>query len=266
VTFQHEADKKNVYSHTRQTTITIDKNYLELLKMANDNLSSPNPPSVNAFHVFQRMAHIPAGSREHVDVRSLQYRLVLMVTATVLHEFVHAFVDAYFECFDVLTEPREPWLRGTRCNEQGYTFENFIFGGLPRAMTMVFPPMSQLCELLQYMACPFGAYFNAHWDQWLETPADSSHVMPSVHKDTVTEPVRLYPIPQEWFQRIFADDMWLEQVRRFGIRAMKMPKCEMWMVMLWKSFGEGRGTWGTGEERWNRPDDPTFVEGVKKWV
>jgi hypothetical protein len=42
------------------------------------------------------MAHIPAASREHIDVRSTQHRLVLILTASILHEFVHAFIKAYF--------------------------------------------------------------------------------------------------------------------------------------------------------------------------
>jgi hypothetical protein len=133
-------------------------------------------------------------------------------------------------------------------------------------MVMSFPPMSHEYTLQQYMQAPFGAYFASNWDQWLEAPADNSRVIPSVRRDLVDEPQRLYPIPQEWFQRIFADDMWVEQVRRFGLKAMEMPKCEMWMVMMWKGVGERRGTWGTGEERWNRPDDTTFVGGLKKWV
>jgi hypothetical protein len=39
---------------------------------------------------------------------------------------------------------------------------------------MIFPPMSHVCGFLQYMTCLFGAFFDAHWDQWLEIPSDGS--------------------------------------------------------------------------------------------
>jgi hypothetical protein len=62
----------------------------------------------------------------------------------------------------------------------------------------------------------------------------------------------MYPVVQEWFQRMFSDGMWMDEVKRFGMQAVKMPKPKMWDVMFWDRTT--RGNWGTGEERWNRDD------------
>jgi hypothetical protein len=210
------------------------------------------------------MHHIPAAKREHIDLTSSHFRITLNLATSILHEFTHAFINAYFEVSDIFTEPREPWIRGTRCNEQGYCFEHLLFGGLPRAMIISHPPMSHLFEFQQSLAAPFGAYFESNWDQWIHTPNDHSKVMPSVNANLVDQAKRMYPIPQEWFQRMFGDEMWQDQVHRFGIEALKMPKLELWCVLSWDRAQ--RGVWGTGEERWNRPDDVGFVKGNQNWV
>lgn len=185
-----------------------------------------------------------------------------MLANTILHEFVHAFCNAYFEDPIPWFQPREPWIRGTRCNEQGCCFEQFVFGGLPRAMVISIPPISHKYEMAQTIAMPFGACFEEQWDQWfIQLANDHASVMPSVNTADVAQPRRFYPILQEWFQRMFSDDMWFDQVHRFGLEAIKMPKVPLWQVMLWNRAR--RGLWGTGEERWNR-DEP-FIK-TNNWV
>lgn len=208
------------------------------------------------------MFRVPAHKREHIDLASAYFRITLMLANTILHEFVHAFCNAYFEDPIPLLQPREPWIRGTRCNEQGCCFEQFVFGGLPRAMVIGIPPISHKYEMAQTIAMPFGACFEEQWDQWyIQIENDHASVMPSVNTTDFDQPRRLYPILQEWFQRMFSDDMWFDQVQRFGLDAIKMPKVPLWQVMLWKRAR--RGLWGTGEERWNR-NEP--FDRTNNWV
>ena len=118
-------------------------------------------------------------------------------------------------------------------------------------MIISIPPVSHKYHSAQAIAMPFGANFEQQWDQWyVQLANDNSSVMPSVNVADFDQPRRLYPILQEWFQRMFSDDMWLDQVQRFDLEAIKMPKNDLWQVMLWKRAK--RGYWGTGEERWNR--------------
>ncbi|KAH0330810.1 hypothetical protein KCU71_g77, partial [Aureobasidium melanogenum] len=79
--------------------------------------------NINWFQEVQRMFRVPAHKREHIDLTSAYFRITLMLACTVLHELVHAFSNAYFENSTPLAQPREPWIRGTRCNEQGCCFE-----------------------------------------------------------------------------------------------------------------------------------------------
>lgn len=214
------------------------------------------------------MARIPAHKREHIDVDSVHARLTFTLANTILHEFVHAFIDAHFDQLMMLppiTHPLEPWLRGTRSNEQGHCFENLIWGSVPKALIIALPPISMECELRQAQSMPFGAHFDDIWDQWLvHVPDASAAVMPSVRADMLSQPRKSYPVLQEWFQRLFSDDMWMQQVMRFGIDVVKMPRPPMWESWHWTSYT--RGLYGTGEERWNRPDDTDWVRQLPCWM
>lgn len=53
-------------------------------------------------------------------------------------------------------------------------------------------------------------------------------------------------------------------MQRFGLDAVKMPKPKYWDVAHWVS-GD-RGNFGTGEERWNRPDDTAWVKKPPNWL
>ncbi|KAG9693604.1 hypothetical protein KCU95_g6404, partial [Aureobasidium melanogenum] len=237
--------------NTRCSVVEICTRYLWWLIEMSRLHSTGQANNINWFQEVQRMFRVPAHKREHIDMNSAHFRITLMLASTILHEFVHAFCNAYFEDPNPFVQPREPWIRGTRCNEQGCCFEQFIFGGLPRAMHISIPPISLRFQTDQDIAMPFGAFFEENWDQWfVQLADDQSSVMPSVNVSEVDQPRRLYPILQEWFQRIHSDDMWFDQVTRFGLDAIKMPKQDLWQVMLWKRAQ--RGFWGTGEERWDR--------------
>ncbi|KAG9761004.1 hypothetical protein KCU73_g2603, partial [Aureobasidium melanogenum] len=237
--------------NTRCSIVELSNRYIWWLIEMSRLTATGQAANINWFQEVQRMFRVPAHKREHIDLTSAYFRITLMLACTVLHELVHAFSNAYFENPTPLAQPREPWIRGTRCNEQGCCFEQFIFGGLPRAMIIGIPPISHRYNSDQTIAMPFGAFFEQQWDQWfVQLADDNSCVMPSVNKADSNQPRRLYPIVQEWFQRIHSDAMWMDQVQRFGMEAIKMPKVPLWQVMLWERTQ--RGFWGTGEERWNR--------------
>jgi len=255
------------YRNTRQSFIKVDEGYLHHIRQISSIKAAGTQDTHNWFGEVQRMARIPAHKREHIDLGSAHARVITMLACTILHEFTHAFIAAHFEQPLTLPiwQPVEPWVRGDRSNEQGECFENFVWGGLPRGLTIIFPPMSPVFSLRQFQGLPFGAYFDNKWDQWTVHYHNTTFaVMPSVRPEGISQPSHKFPVPQEWFQRLFTDQMWFDQVSRFGLGAIKMPKSQFWDVMHWAS--DFRGVYGTGEERWNRPDDVGWTRKPPTWV
>ncbi|KAI4716847.1 hypothetical protein E4T48_06979 [Aureobasidium sp. EXF-10727] len=245
-----------------KTTIILDDNYLKVLSEIKTQIDKGKADTMNPFWQLQRMARIPAHKRENIDALSVQMRTHLMLACTVIHELAHAFCNAYFESLTPFIQPREPWLRGTRSNEQGCCLENFVLGGLPRAMVIAIPPISHLYTMGQSVAMPFGAWFEDHWDQWFDADTyPQSTVIPVNGALEYGQCRRMYPILQEWFQRMFGDDMWENQVQRFGLEAVKMPKLPWWQLMYYR--GGSRGLWATGEERWNMNE---HIAKTQNWI
>lgn len=218
------------------------------------------------FKDIHKMAGIPMSRQAYIDHVSAMYRTHFLLAHTLLHEFTHAFCMAYFECQD--PGPYEPWAPGDRANEQGFAFENFVFGGVVLPMTIRIPPMSDEFNILQSALVPFGASTSLQWDIWSNNEQDSHYVtMDSDRKDDEDPgPKRIYPVPQAWTQWLFSDDLWTDQILRYGLRAIKVPKIKKWEIL--DNFYGDRGFNKTGEERWNtgeNMDDKDWKEWMPNW-
>lgn len=205
------------------------------------------------------MAGIPASRQAPISPVSAICRTYCLLATILIHEFVHAFVRAYFEVPNRSTTegPIEPWAPGDRCNEAGWAFENFVFGGLVKPMKIFIPPMSDDYDVFLCALAPFGSYTTWQWDVWLGNSTDG--VWKTMDSDWAgltegdREPVRQYPVPQAWTQWMFSDDLWTNHILRFGLEAVKVPKILKWEVRR-HDYGE-LGYHETGEERWNTGED-----------
>lgn len=199
-----------------------------------------------------KMAGIPVEQQAHIGSTSAIYRTKFYLAMLMLHEFTHAFCMAYFEVPLLWTAgmPIEPWAPGDRCNEQGWAFENFVFGGVPQLMTVGIPPMHVQLRFSQGALAPFRSCTTQFWDRWLGNAKDHAYsIVDSDRKEGDEVRHRVYPIPQAWTQWLFSDDLWTDQVVRFGLQVIKVPKPKEWEIVM---YPYGRlGHHSTGEDRWN---------------
>ncbi|TIA29098.1 hypothetical protein D6C79_10047 [Aureobasidium pullulans] len=131
--------------------------------------------------------------------------------------------------------------------------------------------MSQDFEWIQLATAPFGLYTTQQWDLWdynKEPNYDSSGYIDPDDSDSdnatgvrvkdENDPPhkpsqRYFPIPQAWCGFLFSDDSWADQVMKYGLAAIKVPKIEKWKVIRYHSGDTGY--WDTGEDRWNGGDE-----------
>jgi hypothetical protein len=245
--------------------IRIKRAFMEVLEYFDDCAKTEDGKKEcdGMFEGIQKMAGIPKSGQARIDQESAKFRTYLILAQTLLHEFTHAFCLAYFEYSD--DEPLEPWTPGDRCNEQGYAFENFVFGGLVVPMRVHVPPMSDKYSIVQSILSPFGFYTSWKWDACFSNEKDESYsTMESDDQDDEDEEIdRLYPVPQAWTQWLFSDDLWTDQVYRYGLRIIKVPKIEKWEIRRYP-YGE-LGYYKTGEERWNTGENPDNEDLQPNW-
>lgn len=172
------------------------------------------------------LAGVPKNRRpERFHVVSATMRVNLKLAATILHEFSHAFVRAYVEGDQV--NYREPWIAGNRSNEIGCAHENFTYGGWLHANTLYRPPMTLSECHAQTIASPFGFHFIDPWDA---SAADTSHGEITLSQPQTQPPD--YPVPQRYVYKMHTTEMWAQQVPRYGLNAIRVPKLPLWST-LW---------------------------------
>jgi len=243
-----------LHRNTTYTIIRIKRAFLDILENHEDYVDFYSGRYIKLFVDIENMAGIPASRQAPISPESAIYRTHCALATVILHEFVHAFLRAYFEVPNRATtkDPTEPWAPGDRSNEQGWAFENFVFGGVVKPMKIFIPPMSDEYNVIQSALAPFGSYTTWQWDVWLGNKAGNWKTMDSDWTGLTEEdlePTRHYPVPQAWTQWLFSDDLWTNHVLRFGLEAIKVPKIYEWQVV---SHAYGRlGMNETGEERWN---------------
>ncbi|KAH0275059.1 hypothetical protein KCU91_g4848, partial [Aureobasidium melanogenum] len=200
-------------------------------------------------------------------IRSWGFEDDFLLAQTLLHEFAHAFSLSYFERPNSEGGPSDdPWFPGDRANEQGFAFENYVFGGVVETSILSIPPMSTaFADGLQSVVAPFGFQTNRQWDVWYENPKnpDPKFVAPAVmdsdRKIGERLPAdRLYPVPQAWTQRLFSDELWTDHIHRYGLQAVKVPKLPDWEICVYPDSEIGNH--GTGEDRWNTGEEREWTQ------
>lgn len=226
---------------------------MEFLQVLESHAASVDPDDESYSRILEdtyMMAGIHPSRRAPINHISAIYRTGYFLASILLHEFTHAFSMAYFEVDRTQAKPYEPWVRGNRANEQGWAFENYIFGGVVNPNVIEIPPMHpRFAMYLQCIAAPFGFFTQQEWDVWCMNNG-YAHVMDSDRQvGQALPPNRVFPVPQAWVHWLFSDDLWKNQVHRFGLSAVKVPKLQEWGVTFrWEG---AIGNYRTGEDRWN---------------
>ncbi|KAK6008193.1 hypothetical protein QM012_000096 [Aureobasidium pullulans] len=239
---------------TMQSKIRLRTEYIRVLE---DYAAIADPEDESYNRIYEdsyTMAGIHPSRRPPISHVSAIYRTGLSLAATMLHELTHAFTMAYFETTrsKILDNPCEPWVRGDRANEQGWAFENYAFGGVVYPYMIGIPPIHHdFVSYLQHIAAPFGLWTSQQWDVWMSNEGDFCQTMDFDRQDDDEEwpENRVYPVPQAWTQWLYSDDLWKDQIHRYGLSVIKVPKLRDWEVPI-RCTGD-IGYWQTGEDRWN---------------
>lgn len=238
---------------TAQSRIRLRTEFLRVLENYAASVDSDDESYSRIIEDTYMMAGIDTSRRAPINHTSAIYRTSFFLAMTLLHEFTHAFAMAYFEIphTQALDNVYEPWVRGDRANEQGWAFENYTFGGVVNSHVIDVPPMHpDFTGYLQSIVAPFGFHTLQQWDIWMQKSGDFGHVMDWDRKDDQDlPPKRVFPVPQAWVQWLCSDDLWKDQVHRFGFSVVKVPKLQEWGV-VYRCEGE-IGINRTGEDRWN---------------
>ncbi|KAG9663492.1 hypothetical protein KCU64_g1278, partial [Aureobasidium melanogenum] len=253
--------------NTSRTYVRLDSTFLSVLEYFEAGQNSNEDKYSRIFDDLQAMAGIPTTNRAPISHTSAIYRTYFLLAQTLLHEFAHAFSLSYFERPNSEGGPSDdPWFPGDRANEQGFAFENYVFGGVVETSILSIPPMSTaFADGLQSVVAPFGFQTNRQWDVWYENPKnpDPKFVAPAVmdsdRKIGERLPAdRLYPVPQAWTQRLFSDELWTDHIHRYGLQAVKVPKLPDWEICVYPDSEIGNH--GTGEDRWNTGEEREWTQ------
>ncbi|KAI5204904.1 hypothetical protein AUEXF2481DRAFT_29466 [Aureobasidium subglaciale EXF-2481] len=258
-------------SKTAQSMIEISSYFTEVLLYHRALKTNPHDSRHEDIHLDTLLtAGIkPSHLRSQISLNSSMNRTIIQLTITLLHEFTHAFTIAWHERQDSSPSSpsslhasiadtmqdvlKEPFCPGNKSNEQGFCFENYIFGGVVKPIHTLLPVLSDAFVAQQMCLAVLGLSISQTWDIWAEN--DGSHDMGIVDdSNNMTSPLERgndiqFPVPAKWVSWLVGERCWGEEVQRFGLQvAVKVPKVKGWGVVR-KEQGE-RGVWGTGEERW----------------
>jgi hypothetical protein len=212
----------------------------------------------------QFLASVPLQDSIHIDEESVLARSTVLFVDTMIHELAHAVSGAYFDV-NAMALPGmpkhvhvyEPCFAGDRSNETGHAISSYIFRGNPSGIYQWNIPQDISSSWLQQHIGPFGLWCPARWDKWI---VDQGYSSPS--KPRAVDPVepgaldRLTPVPQAHINKIFSVQLWQDEIHRFGLEAIRMPRMYDWSVE-YTHGGRNRGFGGTGRDRWNDAPAPT---------
>ena len=174
--------------------------------------------------------NVPLARRPHTLYPDSAYdRTVFNLADTLVHEFAHAFSMAYDPVPPSQTHktPEEPWIQGNRSNELGCALINHLFGGIAFATTGY--ACSGLTEHQHFINCPFGMYVQGQWDLWTVDDGNERVTTASIAA-VATSKQTAYPIPQKYFHHMHTEETWKEQVPRFGLAAIRLPRLKEWSM------------------------------------
>ena len=178
--------------------------------------------------------NVPWNRRPHQLYPESAYdRTVFLLAETLVHEFAHAFAMAYFPIppSGVWRPAQEPWIQGNRSNELGCAIIDHLVGGL--AFSMIGYTLCETTEHRQMVNSPFGMYIEGQWDLWTENEKDS---VERVRTDTpaggATSTQTVYPIPAKYFYNMHTEETWKQQVPKFGLASIRMPRLKEWSMTI----------------------------------
>ncbi|KAG9603122.1 hypothetical protein KCU77_g1250, partial [Aureobasidium melanogenum] len=243
--FEDGYGRKNTFA----SYVRLDSAFMRVLEYFDAAQNSNDDKYSRIFDDIQTMAGIPATHRAPISHASAIYRTYFILAATLLHELAHAFSYAYVERPNKEGPYDDPWVPGDTCNELGFAFENYVFGGVVEAPKVNIPPMNPKFAVdLQSKAAPWGLRTSWQWDVWYCN--QNTGTMDTDRKIGEPEPDdRLYPVPQAWTQWLFSDELWTSHIHRYGLQAVRVPRLKDWEIRSHPTSGIGRHR--TGEDRWN---------------
>lgn len=176
-------------------------------------------------------SHVPEGLENDLDSPAM--RTYVLFANIVVHEFAHAFRNAYYQPADP-NGAREPFVGDDRSSEIGYAVSRHILGGIPYASSFMAPagsPPGWRQHVEAY--APFGIYFQEKWLPWNEPGRDAlgykRHLAEGKDADFTT-PILRYPVAQRQVDNYFTKEMWETRVPRYGLEALKFVKIPEWAV------------------------------------
>lgn len=212
----------------------------------------------------QYLASIPLEDAICIDEDSALGRSTILFVDTLIHELTHAINGAYFNRTPMATpgmppqdHVHEPFFAGDRCNETGHAISSYIFRGNPRGIIQWNIPQDYSSLWLQKHIGSLGLYWPDRWDKWQIDQGGKDACNPrAVHAPDYGVVQRLFPVPQAHINKMFSRQLWQDEIYRFGLDAIRMPRMDKWSAE-WTPVGKEKGIWGIGRDRWNDGPAPT---------
>lgn len=173
-------------------------------------------------------AGVPANRKpEHFEDKldSVPLRTSFLFALILVHEFAHAFVMAYFPVPDKKTNP-EPWVEDNRYSEIGHALIQHIFNGIPHANHFN-PAGSSGSRWRMETYAPFGIYFAETWQKWAEPGRNTKQIVQGVGA-AYQSPIAKFPLPARQLFGYFTRHMWVTNVPRYGLAAVKFVRIPEW--------------------------------------
>ncbi|KAI5199428.1 hypothetical protein E4T39_06258 [Aureobasidium subglaciale] len=233
--------------------------FLDALRTFDSDVSNDTDHLQDRLTIPLDLASVPPSRRlRSLDASSAISRTNLYLAQVLIHELSHAFSRAYFQV-PTDFEPCEPWIQGNRSNEIGYAVVNHLLNGIPEP-TRIQPVGMSAEEDQRQTACPgLGLYFESRWDLWDEESKTRRTKVLTSNTGSGLATQRVYPVPQRYVHDMNTEETWKNQVPRFGLRSLHLPKCEDWAVDL-LPVGTGKGHWRTGEDRWGNGESRDLTQ------
>ncbi|KAK6002584.1 hypothetical protein QM012_001334 [Aureobasidium pullulans] len=247
---------------TRSSVIHMSRGYVDAMRMYFNN--DPTLTELGRFiNDTQYLASIPIEDTICINEDSAIARSTILFEDTLVHELTHAISGAYFNIIPLRTpgvpshhHVYEPFFAGDRCNETGHAISSYIFRGNPIGLCQWNIPQNYSSRWLQQHIGPLGLYWPDKWDTWFEDQGEKDSCKPRA-----VDPVehralqRLFPVPQSHINTMFSHQLWHDEIYRFGLDAVRMPRMDKWSAE-WTPMGMEKGIWGTGREKWNDGPHP----------
>ncbi|KAG9552143.1 hypothetical protein KCU71_g11954, partial [Aureobasidium melanogenum] len=247
---------------TRASVIQISRGYVDAMRMYFN--SDPTLTELGRFiNDTQYLASIPLEDIIRINEDSAIARSTVLFADTLIHELTHAISGAYFNIIPMTIAgmPRgnhvyEPFFAGDRCNETGHAISSYIFRGNTIGINQWNIPQNYSSLWLQQHIGPLGLYWPDKWDRWIIDRGGNDSCRPRA-VDAVEHHVlqRLFPVPQAHINKMFSRQLWQDEVHRFGLDAIRMPRLDKWSAE-WTPMGKEKGIWGSGRDRWNDGPSP----------